>query len=151
MRMCNLFKIFIFIFYGTFRRQETCNRMLTVYIIARVPCVKKGGEEKESRRGGLRKQNKWTLFFVQFMNTLVRESFFLLFFPSLKLNQTVHTVISTWVFRGQTSETRVFYELKRQLSGTLDLKHARYIAAHKDLFSGQLQEFGWKKLSLNHY
>ena len=56
MRMCNLFNIFIFILYGTFRRQETCNRMLTVYIIARVPCVEKGGEEKESRGGGLRKE-----------------------------------------------------------------------------------------------
>ena len=54
--MCNLFNIFIFIFYGTFRRQETCNRMLTVYIIAHVPCVAKGGEEKESRGGGLRKE-----------------------------------------------------------------------------------------------
>ena len=30
--------------------------MLTVYIIAHVPCVAKGGEEKESRGGGLRKE-----------------------------------------------------------------------------------------------
>ena len=88
MRMCNLFNIFIFIFYGTFRRQKTCNRMLTVCIIARVPCVEKSGEEKESRGGGLRKETNALdplLSPFRFTNTLVPEFFFflLLFFRLL--------------------------------------------------------------------
>ena len=61
--------------------------MLTVCIIARVPCVEKSGEEKESREGGLRKETNALdplLSPFRFTNTLVPQFFFLLlFFPLL--------------------------------------------------------------------
>lgn len=110
-----------------------------------MPCVEKGGEEKESRGGGLRKETNALdplLSPFRFTNTLVPIFFIFFYFPSLELYQTVRTVISTGVFRGRISGARVFYELKRQLSCALDLKHTSYIVAHKDLLSGQLQEFG---------
>ena len=102
------------------------------------------GKKRNLGEGGWgKKQMPWTLFFIlSGLRTLVPE-FFFSFFPSLELYQTVRTVISTWVCRGRISGARVFYELKRKLSCALDLKHAIYMVAHKDLFSGQLlQEFG---------
>ena len=59
-------------------RQETSNPTLTVYIIALLPCVEKGGEEKESRGGGLRKETNALdplLSPFRFTNTLVPNFF----------------------------------------------------------------------------
>ena len=53
--------------------------MLTVYIIARVPCVAKDGEEKESRGGGLRKETNALDPLVYKIKYPCAKIFFLLF------------------------------------------------------------------------